>query len=79
VSSLAPAAFKNAADIGGATDPQLWMARELALLGRSGEGRFALERLRPIGEKRNASPRTMALVYLTLGDIETGLSWLQRR
>jgi len=71
-------AFKNAADITGSTDPQLWIARELALLGRVGEARSALKRVIPVAERGNASPSTMALVYLALGDVEAALRWLKR-
>jgi len=72
------AAFKAAVDIGSSTDPQLWMTRELALLGRPAEARSALDRLRPAVEAGNAAPSTVALVYLALGDVDTGLSWLKR-
>jgi tetratricopeptide (TPR) repeat protein len=71
-------AFKWAADIGGGTDPQLWMTWELALLGRTDEARSALNRLRPIAEGGKAAPSTVALVYSALGDVEAALSWLQR-
>jgi eukaryotic-like serine/threonine-protein kinase len=71
-------AFKQAAEISGSTDPKLWMARELALLGRSGEARSIIDRERPVVEKGNASPSTVALVYLALGDVDTALSWMRQ-
>ena len=71
-------AFKQAAEISGSTDPKLWMARELALLGRPGEARSIIDRVRPVVEKGNASPSTVALVYLALGDVDTALSWMRQ-
>ena len=72
------AAFRQAVEVGGGTDPQLWMARQLALLGRQAEARSELARLLPVAQKGQASVSTVALVYIALGEVERGLSWLQR-
>ena len=71
-------AFRQAVEVGGGTDPQLWMARQLALLGRQAEARSELARLLPVAQKGQASVSTVALVYIALGEVERGLSWLQR-
>jgi eukaryotic-like serine/threonine-protein kinase len=72
------AAFRQAVEVGGGTDPQLWIARQLALLGRQAEARSELARLLPVAQKGQASVSTVALVYIALGEVERGLYWLQR-
>ena len=73
----AAAAFQQAIDNGGGADPQLWLAREHALSGRAEHARELLAKLEPLARQGQASPSTMALVHLALGDVEAALQWLR--
>jgi eukaryotic-like serine/threonine-protein kinase len=72
------AAFEEAIEVGGGADPQLWLAREQALSGRSQQARDMLDRLIPLARQGQAAPSTVALVYVALGDVDTALQWLRR-
>jgi Tetratricopeptide repeat len=74
----AASTFQKAIDLGGGADPQLWLAREYALSGLADRGRELLERLKPLANQGQASPSTMALVHIALGDVEAGLQWLRK-
>jgi TolB-like protein/Tfp pilus assembly protein PilF len=71
------AAFEQAVAANGGVDASLWLAREYALGGRPDRTRVMMEDVKPAVTQGSASPSTLALVYLALGDTNSAVSWLK--
>jgi tetratricopeptide (TPR) repeat protein len=54
------------------------LGQAYALAGKTGEARATLTRLAKAAETRHVSAYHVAVVYIALGDLESGLTWLER-
>jgi hypothetical protein len=55
-----------------------WVASALALAGHTEQSREILKNLQDAAQKRYVPPTYFATIYLTLGNTEQGLDWLEK-